>query len=58
MRAVSGQYSDKNEVILNTINLVRKLLKNETLIQEDSKKLGEIFKIDASELCHMQKEKI
>lgn len=47
----------KNEVIKDSIELVQKSLKNEDLIESDYKKLTEILKIDASELCRIQNEK-
>lgn len=47
----------KNEVIKDSIELVQKSLKNESLIESDYKKLTEILKIDASELCRIQNEK-
>lgn len=47
----------KNEVISDSIKLVQKSLKNEDLIEKDSKKLTEVLKIDASELCRIQNEK-
>lgn len=47
----------KDEIILDTISLVQKSLKNESLIKEDSKKLIDILKIEASELCRIQNEK-
>ena len=47
----------KNEIIISSIELVQKSLKNEILIKEDEKKLIEVLKIDASELCRIQNEK-
>ncbi|MEK7432893.1 MAG: metalloregulator ArsR/SmtB family transcription factor [Cyanobacteriota bacterium] len=47
----------KNEIIISSLQLVQKSLKNQVLIEEDEKKLTEVLKIDASELCRIQNEK-